>query len=515
MKWLLLILIALTYHVLGRISFLTALPASPAGPTLVWLPTGFAVGAIFLYGFRVWPAIVVGSLLNANFSITPLPTAFGLTLANTVDPLIAVWLTQRWSGREDLDFGRPWDVTKFIIVASFVSSPISAVIGSTTLELTKSLPSFNLLVSWSTWWVSDLLGVLVLTPVMLAWGQRAPSIGSDKRVVEKLSVATVGLALLYAIFSQGNDSIHFIYWIFPVIIWHAFRYGFRVAMTSLFVLAFVTIGATSQGIGPFVSSSVELSFLYAQSFLVVSAMTTLVVVALVAERDRAIQNRDEFFMLASSELATPLTMLGMLSKFLDRLVAKEELDSMTWTQRAELVKMNSRETQRLSRLVEDLLEGSRISAGKLTLDKGEMDLTQIVNEVVEEYAEQTSQAGVSVHTEIPDSLVGRWDEKRVLFVLRTLLSNALKFGEGKPVSIAVSQEGSWAKVVVEDKGMGIPLASQSRIFERFSRLKSAATHGGLGQGLFISSAIAHAHGGEIWVESAPGRGSKFTVMLPG
>lgn len=515
MKWLLLALIALTYHVLGQISFLTALPDSPSGPTLVWLPTGFAVGVVFLYGFRVWPAIAFGSFINADLAITPLHTAIGFTLTNTLDPLLVVWLVHRLIG-QSVDFSRPRDVTKFIGVVSLVSSVVSATMGATTLQLSKSVPSFSFLMSWSTWWISDVVSVLVIVPLMMAWARQANAVENKNRVIEKILVAIIGLAVLFLIFSipLGKDTIHFIYWVFPFIIWHAFRHGFRVATTSMFILALVTIGATSQGIGPFLGKSVVLSFLYVQSFLVTSAMTTLLVVALVAERDRAIQNRDEFFLIASRELSAPLSMLGMLSKFLDRLVAKEELDSMTRTQRAELVKMNSRETQRLSRLVEDLLEGSRISAGKLVLHKGEMDLASLVREVVDEVKGQTELAGVSIYLDAPPEAKGEWDEKRMLFVVRTLIENALKFGENKPVSVSVARESSHVELVIEDKGVGIPLENQSRIFERFARLDSSAASGGLGQGLFISAAIVRAHGGEIAVKSAVGRGSRFSVRLP-
>ena len=516
MRWLLFVLIALTYHVLGQISFLTALPDSPAGPALAWLPTGFAVGAVLLYGYGVWPAIALGSLMNGNFSVLPALTIAGFIAANTVDPLAAVWVSRKVVGRE-IDFYRPRDLIRFILVVIFVSSPLSATIGATSLHMTQNLPNLGYEVTWFTWWISDALSVLVLTPLMLAWGGKINGIGNYGSILEKVLTSVAGFGVLYLIFSTplGRDTIHFVYWVFPFIIWFAFRHGFRATTASVFVLAVVTIAATSQGVGPFVGKSVDLSYLFVQSFLMISAITALIVASLVNERDRAIQNRDEFFMVASHELSTPLTVLGMLSKFLNRLVAKEELDSMTWTQRAELVKMNSRETQRLSKLVEDLLEGSRISAGKLTLELGETDITEIVKDVVKEFAEQAEQAGVTIHLDAKESVVGNWDERRLFFVVRTLIANALKFGEGKPVFVSVKRNENRAIVAVEDQGIGIARESFERIFERFTRLKSVTSYGGLGQGLFISSAVVRGHGGRVRVESEPGRGSRFIVELPG
>lgn len=516
MKWLLIVLVAATYHILGKISFLTALPISPTGPALVWLPTGFAVGAIFLFGFRIWPGIALGSLLNSDFSLMPITNIVGFMLANTLDPMLAAWLTRHLVGRE-VDLCRPWDVARFILVVSFVSSPLSATLGASAIHFSQSAPSLGFALTWSTWWISDVLSVLVLAPLMLAWSQTGKARPGESRIGEKVLVSALGLGILYLIFSMpfGRDTIHFVYWVFPFIIWYGFRHGMRITTSSIFILSLVTIAATSQGIGPFLGPSVELSFLYVQSFLIISSMTAMVVVALVNERDQAIQNRDEFFMVASHELSTPLTVLSMLSGFLDRLVNKEQLDDMTRPQRVELVKMNSRETQRLSRLVEDLLEGSKISAGKLTLDLALTDLSMIVNDVVKELAEQASQTGVNIYFESSTTPIeGKWDERRLRFVVRTLVANALKFGEGKAVSVSVMRRDSWAKVVVEDRGIGIARENQERIFDRFTRLTSLTSYGGLGQGLFISLAIVRAHGGQIRVESELGRGSKFTVELP-
>ncbi len=517
MKWLLIVLIGLTYYVLGQISFLTVLPISPAGPALAWLPTGFAVAAIYLYGFGIWPGIALGSLLNADLNVVAIPVVAGFVIANTLDPIIAVWLTRRGLGRE-VDFYRPLDVIVFILVVSFVSSPFSASVGAASLFMSHAIPPniFNFALTWLTWWISDLLSVLVLTPLLMSWRQAAPLLQNKRNLGAKIFGGILGVAVLYTIFSMplGRDTIHFVYWVFPVILWQAIRHGLRVTAASIFLLALVTVWATSQGIGPFIGPSMELSFLYVHSFLAVSSITALLVVAVVSERDRAIHNRDEFFLIASHELYTPLTVLSMLSKFLDKLVSKEGLDSMTRAQRMDLIRMNSKETQRLSKLVEDLLEGSRIAAGRLVLEPVDTDLSEIVREVIHEHSDQASQSNVSVHLNAGTEILGKWDERRLYFVVRTLMANALKFGEGNPISISVERKGSLATIIVEDKGIGIAEGSQQRIFERFSRLKSVASYGGLGQGLFISMAIMRAHRGNIRVESRPGKGSTFIVELP-
>ncbi len=142
-----------------------------------------------------------------------------------------------------------------------------------------------------------------------------------------------------------------------------------------------------------------------------------------------------------------------------------------------------------------------------------MDLGALVREVSERFSSAMhSDSKITVHA--PDGIEGIWDGGRLDQVLTNLLSNAVRYGNGKPIEMRVEDRGEAASFAVRDQGIGISPADRVRIFERFERAVSGCHYGGLGMGLWISRRIVEAHGGSIDVESEPGRGSVFTVTLP-
>ncbi|HYO55004.1 ATP-binding protein [Archangium sp.] len=174
-----------------------------------------------------------------------------------------------------------------------------------------------------------------------------------------------------------------------------------------------------------------------------------------------------------------------------------------------------RHTQRLGRLLHNLLDLSRLSSGKLELEVGEVDLAELVHEAVERHAEQAVEAGSRLELDVEPGVVGRWDRLRLERVLTNLLSNAFKYGKGRPIELRVERTGGHGRLTVRDHGPGIPLEQQRSIFERF---KKAPARGekkeGFGLGLYIVRQLVEAHGGSILVESREGEGATFTVELP-
>jgi signal transduction histidine kinase len=169
---------------------------------------------------------------------------------------------------------------------------------------------------------------------------------------------------------------------------------------------------------------------------------------------------------------------------------------------------------RLTLLINSLLDVSSITAGRLVLEREDVDLAQLVREVIEREEDALAEARCEVRLEAPAPAVGRWDRLRLDQVVTNLVSNAMKFGAGKPIRVAVGIDGGTARVVVEDEGIGISAEAQARIFERFERAVSGRNFGGLGLGLWISRQIVQQSGGRIGVESQPGAGARFTVELP-
>jgi len=229
------------------------------------------------------------------------------------------------------------------------------------------------------------------------------------------------------------------------------------------------------------------------------------------ERERdAIRLRDEFLSIASHELRTPLTPLRLQLQSTLKCLDKGETDEADLRPRLELA---LRQTVRLGILVTDLLEVSRISSGRLTLQLEEMDLAESVRDVAERHEPEARNAGttISVQTE---PVIGRWDRLRIEQVIANLLVNAIKYGGGLPVRLTVERADGGARLTVRDEGIGISTEDQDRIFDRFERAVSVRSYGGMGLGLYIAQQIVDAHGGRIQVRSARGEGSTFMVDLP-
>jgi signal transduction histidine kinase len=165
-------------------------------------------------------------------------------------------------------------------------------------------------------------------------------------------------------------------------------------------------------------------------------------------------------------------------------------------------------------LIEDLLDVSRITGGKFAMNPEEVDMTQLINEILDRYRVEASRVKCELVTSLPEKLIGGWDRTRIEQVFINLLTNALKYAAGKPIYISLSSRDQKVFLSVKDSGIGIQLKDQAKIFERFERAVEPAAIGGLGLGLYISRKIVEAHGGAIRVESEPGKGANFIVELP-
>jgi PAS domain S-box-containing protein len=225
------------------------------------------------------------------------------------------------------------------------------------------------------------------------------------------------------------------------------------------------------------------------------------------ELKQAIRARDEFLAVASHELRTPLTALKLRVSSLQRNATVDE-------RLRRGVDAAVRQVERLERLVESLLDVSRITTGHLELERERVDLAELVRDVVERMQGDEQVNGVCVVVDAPARVEGSWDRLRIEQVLVNLLSNALKFGEGKPVDVVLRGDERSATLAVRDRGVGIRAAQQAKIFGQFERVAAKRKEGGLGMGLYISRQIVEAHGGKIGVLSQPGEGSEFSVELP-
>lgn len=229
--------------------------------------------------------------------------------------------------------------------------------------------------------------------------------------------------------------------------------------------------------------------------------------------DAAVLARDQFLSIAAHELRTPLSCLRATLQQTLRQVRAGETPAGRILQGLERAE---RQTLRLGSLVESLLDGSSLSAGgRLQLVRQEVDLQALIQQVADRFDTDLQRSHTPLKVSTPESIVGYWDGSRIDQMISNLLANAIKYGAGHEVEISASMVGvGRARVAVRDHGIGIKADEVPRIFRPFQRLHKAQHYGGLGLGLFIVAEIAHAHDGEVRVESAPDEGTRFIVELP-
>ncbi|MGQ0503997.1 MAG: ATP-binding protein [Myxococcaceae bacterium] len=227
----------------------------------------------------------------------------------------------------------------------------------------------------------------------------------------------------------------------------------------------------------------------------------------------AIVARDNFLSVASHELRTPITSMKLQSQLMRRRITSGDSAAFTPDQISKLVSQTERSIQRLSRLVEDMLDISRIATGHLQLQLDTVNLSDLVREVADRFTAQATEQGNELELHLAQEISGKWDRDRLDQVITNLLSNALKYAPGTRIQLTTSQVGGDALVEVADSGPGIASEDQGRVFERFERVGGTRVSG-LGLGLHISKHIVEAHGGCIGVTSSLGAGARFTVKLP-
>jgi signal transduction histidine kinase len=270
-------LVAVGYYVAGRIGLeLAYLDGAVAA---LWPPAGLGLAVLFLYGVRLWPGIVIGDLLLGDYS-TPFGTVLGQTVGNTLALVIAALVLRRLTGgRGELE--RVFDVLA-LVACALLAAIISAAFGPMSLYLGDVIAADELGRVFRTWTLGDASGVLVLAPALLTW---AASGLKDIRRRELVEMAVM-LALL-VVLAELPPQQEVPYVVFPVLLWAALRLGPRGAATAILVVCSITVWNTAHSEGPFVRESITDSLLATQLFIAISAITSLILAAVTAERTGA------------------------------------------------------------------------------------------------------------------------------------------------------------------------------------------------------------------------------------
>jgi two-component system cell cycle sensor histidine kinase/response regulator CckA len=269
-------LLAAVYFVAGRIGFMVS--AIDPIVSSVWPPSGIAVAAMLLMGTRFWPGVLFGAfILNASGTIAPLPAMF-IAIGNTGEALLAAWLLTSVGFRPSLD--RLRDVLALIVLGAIASTPVSATVGVTVLAIVRGygIPDWTI---WTTWFSGDAVGIVLVTPLILAWAS-GPWLRVSKRdVLEASLLATLLVASAAALWQA---PVSYVYAIFPLTIWAALRFGVRGAGAASLVVSAIAVAYTVNGVGPFATSTPVNNLFSLQTFIGVLALTNLIIAAVIAER---------------------------------------------------------------------------------------------------------------------------------------------------------------------------------------------------------------------------------------
>jgi signal transduction histidine kinase len=520
--------------------------------TLVWPASGLSLAALLLLGNRLWPAIALGAFFTNVWTGAPPLVAGGIAVGNTLEALAGAAMIRTIPGfAPSLD--RVRDALGVVLVA-WISTTIAATLGVFSLTLGGVVAAASFAETWRAWWIGDALGDLVAAPVLLVWVAKPPS---GLPAAGRVECALLGLSFLamgFLIFGMDSDApaIGQAYFVFPLLIWAALRFGQRGAISATFVCSVMAITGTVLGRGPFARAVLHDSLLVLQLFMAITAATFLVLGASVLERRKAVRDlrvaqqgletrveegtlalnranerlvllkqleeavnaRDALISIASHELRTPLAALQLHLDLMSRALLKNpEQESAPDRMMAKLATFE-RQIGRLSALIDHLLDVSRITAGRLDLALEDVDLAAVARDVASRFDDVLRRAECPVTVRAPAAVVGSWDRLRIEQIISNLLSNAAKYGNGHPIEIEVDGDGENARLVVRDHGMGIPPEDQGRIFERFERLLSGREAPGFGLGLWIVRQVVEGLRGQIRVTSEVGAGATFIVELP-
>ncbi|HXC87092.1 MAG TPA: MASE1 domain-containing protein [Candidatus Cybelea sp.] len=280
--------LAVVYFVAGKLGL--QLAYAHASAVAVWPCTGIAIAALLVFGYRVWPGILIGAFfVNVNTAAS-LATSIAIASGNTLEGLAGCYLVNRFAHGKEA-FARAQDIFKFALLAGMAATAVSATIGVATLAVggLADWAAFGSI--WGTWWLGDAMGAVLLTPLLLLWWEN-PRLTWTRDQITELAFLFMGLfSTAWIVFGEPFHSelknYPFEYLCIPFLVWAAYRFGRRKAATALCALAALATWGTLHGFGPFARESRNTSLLLLQAFMGITAITTLALAAEVSEHRRA------------------------------------------------------------------------------------------------------------------------------------------------------------------------------------------------------------------------------------
>jgi signal transduction histidine kinase/serine phosphatase RsbU (regulator of sigma subunit) len=544
--------VAIAYYITAQLSYSFAtLPES--GSTPIWIPSGIAVAFIILWGYQLWLGLTLGVLMTeivifkAWGTIPNLVVALGVTSISISGKLFAAYCTQKLIGSSYF-LARARDTIQFIIFGCFLSHlPVGLLCPLLICSLGKAPWILYPQIAF-TWWLSDVFGILLFAPLIIAWKKNAPSF---YRQLQKHYLEATIILFLVVVVSQivFGKNYPLEYCLIPLMVWATFRFQDIGATLLMVIVTAIAIVGTTQGHGSLRRDSLNESLLLLQSFVGVIGITILILNAVLSENNSVKANlhqanatlegknnelqqlnrlKDEFLANTSHELRTPLNgIIGIAESLIDG--ATGTLPETTQAN-LNLIVYSGR---RLSNLINDILDFSKLRHKNLELQLKPIDLRAIINVVIPLSQPLAKSKKLEIINAIPSDFPPvQADENRLQQILHNLVGNAIKFTSVGTITIsaevintqssrATNQEQQTTNneqiaITIADTGIGIEEDKFQRIFESFEQGdgSTARAYGGTGLGLAVTKQLVELHQGEIYVKSQVGVGSQFTFTLP-
>ncbi|HVY06387.1 MAG TPA: MASE1 domain-containing protein [Burkholderiales bacterium] len=514
--------LAAIYFFSAKAALLLAIP--PGYATGIWPPSGIALAALLLFGTNMWPGIWLGAAIT-NFTIQGSPLlAVLIGTGNTLEALVAASFVGRHIGARG-EFETGGAVFAFIGL-SMLSAVTAAFIGSASLTLSGAIHPDEFTSNAWIWFQGDASGIMILTPLILLWARRPlPKLGLAKWVEALVLAAAIVMTTVLVFGEPGSDNTleRLTFLMFPFVIWIATRFDQRGVMTSIAIICGIAIYCTLRGEGYFAGESAPAISFYLLSYtgiLVVTGLTLSVVIGQRRRAEDAVRQRveelqenerhlNEFLAMLSHELRNPLAPIVNAIA----IVRSDPAHS------ASVLGILDRQMAHLTHIVDDLLDVSRITRGKIRLQKVAASLNDIVLRAVESTRPMIEARKHRLELKLCEETVPiEADVTRIYQVILNLVNNAVKYTpSGGRIEISLRADESQAELRISDTGIGIAPELLSRIFDLFVQGDRGLdrSEGGLGIGLTIARRIVEMHGGTLAASSnGAGKGAEFVVRLP-
>ncbi|TRX56272.1 GHKL domain-containing protein [Fulvivirga sp. M361] len=552
------VVVAILYYVSAQLGLWLSFPVSKAAP--LWPPAGIALALIILTGYRTWPAVTIGSLvanslvflnLNLNFSLELVSSLVVIAIGNTIEALFGYYLILKFI-RTKNPFLKTIHVFIFLLVA-LVMCLIGSGVGSIGLVINGIIAQNDFLGSMSTWWISNVVSILIITPFVISWSNEFKFKWNTHAAVEwGVFISALLVIILILNFNPISETIQrsLPFLIVPFLLWLGFRFNLQITASGILLVSFLAIFFTIKNQGPFILEAEESSLLLLQIFIGIISISSIIIYATVHERTVAqramvefnenletkvkertkelheeiqmrkkteekikVSNRklrkanvelDNFVYSVSHDLRAPIaSVLGLVN------LAKQEEDIEMMRKYLSMVAQSA---EQQDNFIKDILDLSRNS--RLEVDHEEISFECMINEIFDQLKYSSKDSNVIKEIEIDQNQIFKSDQKRLKVVFNNLISNAIRYSNGQNphIKISVSVDDTTAKVLINDNGVGIAKKHLKNVFKMFYR--ATEDNAGSGLGLYIVKETVEKLRGNIMLDSEENKGTTVSLEIP-